>query len=126
MRLGVTVKSNVDVAVEYNSLNHVGRFHDHVICQLYYVKPPNKVRICVCYSYIQAYTWKFRGVILPTFTRIVVHPDIIHMKNCSSQYYSMKILTLLTIFLLFIPTLFIICTDVIFSLYYKFIPMKVR
>jgi hypothetical protein len=29
------------------------------------------------------------------FTRIIVHPDIMHRKHCSSQYYSLKLLFIL-------------------------------
>ena len=53
--------------------SHVARFHDHGICQLYFVGPSNKQRISVYYSYIQAELGNLGGIILPTLcTRMIV------------------------------------------------------
>ena len=87
---------------------------------------------------IHTFRLNLGGVILPSWTlcaRNIVqwHP----MKHCLSQYYSLKLLfkatlslkipTLFTILLLFIPVLFIIRMDInsIF-LFSKLLPMKVR
>ena len=53
-----------------------------IICQLYYVRPPNKVRIFIYYSYIQAFTWKSGW----SYTPITIHKN-----HCSIQHYSQKI-----------------------------------
>lgn len=86
------------------------------------------------YSYIEVGT--LSEVILPTLlTCINVHLDTIHRKECSSWYYSvktlfiasfsLKILTLLIVFLLFILALFIIRINATFFLFSKFLPTKV-
>jgi hypothetical protein len=77
------------------------------------------------------------GVMLPTlFTRIIIHPNTIHMKHCPPQQCSMKILfiialspeipTLFTIFILFTPTLFTILTAVGSFSFSKFLLLKIR
>ena len=93
--------------------------------------PLNKVEISICYSYIQAGTW--------IFWWNYIHGTI-HKNLCSSRYFSLilfvaacslKILALFipvlfTTLLLLILTLFIICIDVNFFLFSKFLSIKVR
>ena len=64
------------------SFNHVGRFHDPRICQMYFMRAPNKVRVSIYYSYIQADTWKFGWSNTP---------NAFHMTHYSSRYYSLGV-----------------------------------
>ena len=79
--------------------NHVARFHDPGICLLIFVGSPNKVEDI----HFTTHTCKLTlgnvgGVILPTlFTRIVVHLGIIHIRQCSSPYYSPRIIFLVAL-----------------------------
>lgn len=90
----------------------------------YFMLPPNKTRMSFYYSYLQVDTWRNGWSYTPGTT---------HMKQCSSQYHSLiyfytniltslRILRFLIIFLLSKPILFIIRTDVNFSLFSKFLP----
>jgi hypothetical protein len=101
---------------------------------IYFVGPPNQVRIFVYYSYMWVGSKLILGnlggvVLLALFTCIIVQLGAIYRKHCSSRHYSLKalsleILTLFLVFLLFIPTLFIICTGVRFFSISKFLHMK--
>jgi hypothetical protein len=119
--------------------NHVGRFHDLGIWQLYSVGPSNKCKIFFYYVYIQVELRNLGGYILP---RHYVHellfipwiftkhyssfiPLLFH-KLLSIEALSSKILTMFTIFLLFKLAQFIICTNVNFNMFSKFLPMKVK
>ena len=83
--------------------------------------PKNKVRIFLYYSYILAKVVVVGGVILLALcARVIVHPNIFMVE------LSLKLSTLFTIFLFFIPSLFIVCNGVSFFLFYKFLPMKVK
>jgi hypothetical protein len=82
------------------------------ICQLYFVSASNKVRIFLLF--IDSYwTWKFGWSYNWHYAwGIIVHPGNICKIHCSSEYYSLKILSIgalslkistrFTIFLLFI------------------------
>ena len=95
--------------------NHVGWFHDLGICQLYYVAPRNKVRISCSYSYSQAEFGNLGGNIHYA-QELMFIPTLLTRNMVFSQYYSLKIFliailslkirTLFTICLLFIPTPF--------------------
>lgn len=51
----------------------------------------NKKWIFIHHLYIQYDTWKFRSsYTLNNIMIIIAHPSTIHMRHCSSQYYSIK------------------------------------
>ena len=74
---------------------------------------PQQVGVFIYYSYIHVEIGKLGGIMLSRlYAGIIVHPNNIHMKHCAFQYYSpnllltstlsLKIMSLFTIFLLFI------------------------
>ena len=124
--------------ISFNHIMHVGWFMTLEYVN-YIFGASNKVRVFVFYSYVQANTWKFGQSYAP---------NIIHRIHYSSQYYSHERfsfsvlfikntihsntitrntnnISLFTMFLLFVPALFIICTGINFFLFSKFLPMKV-
>ena len=74
---------------------HVSQFHNPRLCQIYSMGPSNKLGTFIYYSYIHALLGNVGGIILLALcTRITIHPNNIHTKNCSSQYYYLKLLKL--------------------------------
>ena len=100
---------------------------DPRICQLYHVGPLNSVVISTTCSYMHANIGKFGWSYTPgLLTIIIVHPNIVHRKHCSSNLYLLKILFTTTMFIANTDTIHNIHIGVSFFSSSKFLPMKVR
>ena len=93
--------------------------------------PSNKMRIFIYHSHIQARFGNLGGILIPTLcSRTIFHPKNIpqnySLKLRFTTTLSLNISTLFPRFLLFIPALFIIRTNVSFFLSSKLLLMKVR
>ena len=75
------ILSNLQTHINITLFNHVGRFHDLKICQLYFMGPWTKVGIFVYYSmniFMLNLGTQVESYSLPTLCpRIIVHPSII-------------------------------------------------
>ena len=95
--------------------------------------PSNKVRIIFYYSYIEVDTWQFgwsyssdtiqsNHYSTHHYSHDTLFISLLFIENTIHNSIIMKIPTILTIFLLFIPTIFIIRTSINFILFSKFLP----